>query len=294
MRLGRRREGSAFDGDYTQLLDAYVTYLEHELGKSPRTGPNYCRTIQIVAAWAGRPFWEVTSDDLRAFKREAPNAMSTKQNAIVAYHSLHKWALLDDIDVLTRHSAKILSVVTPTVKSTPKPPVPVHFVRKLLEACSSPLEFRAVYFGFYAGTRIKESATIGPKEWRRDRLVFVGKGGKQRTVPIHPELDRVKHEILAKQPASEGVLQSVVARMRERFDITDAAGEPATSHSFRRTFADHMYDVQAVPQEVVAALLGHGSSVTQLYAPVRFEKMREAVFSVNYYSGEPVQLTLFA
>ncbi len=292
MRLRSSRRGD-FKGDYSPLLDRYAQYLTLELGRAPRTGDGYQKTIQTVARWAGKPFWEVVSDDLRAFKREAPYAPTTKQHAVVAYHSLHKWALLEEVEVLTRHSPKILAVVTPSVVALPKAPIELHDARRLLEICSRPLEYRVVYLPLYAGTRIKEAATIGHKEWRRDRLIFVGKGSKQRTVPVHPELDRVKHDILSTTPKSEGVLQSVFARLRDALDLKDTAGESATTHSLRRTFADFMYDRADVPQEVVGQVLGHGKKVTELYAPVRFEKMQNGVFSVDYYSGQPVQLRLF-
>ena len=294
VRLGVRG-GGRFRGDFNFLLDDFTTYLVSELGRSPGTAKAYIGQIHSVERWTGKPFWEIGSDELRAYKRDSPYAKTTKQHAVVAYHSLHKWALQDEVQVLTRHSIKVLSVVTPGhIPFSPRAPLPLHEARKLLEACERPLEFRVIYLGLYAGTRISESASIGEREWRRDRLVFVGKGAKERTVPIHPELERMRSEILSAKPSSVQVLHSSFARLRDRVEAIDCAGDSARSHSLRRTFADFLYDKADVPQEVVAALLGHGAKVTALYAPVRFDRMKDSVQRVNYYSGEPVQLSLFA
>lgn len=153
----------------------------------------------------------------------------------------------------------------------------------LLGACQSPLEHRLINLGLYAGCRIHESASITAENWQDDRLVFIGKGAKQRTVPIHNELQRVKHTILSTTPASEGVLQSVMERLRARIAAVDESGRPVRSHSLRRTFAVSLYERFRVPREVVATLLGHDDSVTALYAPVRFHLLREAIDKLNYY-----------
>lgn len=292
MRLGAR--GGRFRGDYRHLLDNFATYLVAELGRSTRTAEAYAGQIRSVERWTGKPFWEIESDDLRAYKRDSDYAKRTKQHSVVAFHQLHRWALQDEVDVLTRHSAKIMAVVTPGhVTFNPRPPVSIHEARRLLEACRRPLEFRVVFLGLYAGTRISESTAMGEREWRRDRLVFIGKGGKERTVPIHPELERVKSDILAVRPSSVQVLHSVFARLRDKLEAKDTAGDRAKTHSLRRTCADFMYDKADVPQEVVGAILGHGKRVTELYAPVRFEKMQTAIRLIDYYSGDPVQLALF-
>lgn len=126
-----------------------------------------------------------------------------------------------------------------------------------------------------------------------DRLRVLGKGNKLREIPVHPELAKVRSQILSSEPASVGVLHSAWGRMRDRIGAVDVTGEAATSHSLRRTFADFMYDKAEVPQEVVGAILGHGKKVTELYAPVRFDRMKDAVERVDYTLGEPVQLALF-
>ena len=295
VRLGGRKGQRREEVDRCALLKQFTDYTVLELGKQARTAGGYRQCLRTMEIWTGKPFWEITSDDLRAFKRESPHAKATKQTVIVAYHKLHEWALLDDVDVLTRFSAKILAVVTPgRLEFVERPPLPLYEARRLLEACRTPIEHRVVFLGLYAGTRIDESSRIGEREWRGDRLVFVGKGAKQRTVPIHPELARVRNEILNAKPASTGVCHSAFARLRDRLHAKDAAGDPAASHALRRTIADYMYDVAEVPDEVVGQILGHSPKVTRKYAPVRFPKMKAAIESVDYYAGtRAVQLQLF-
>lgn len=271
-------------------LDAFEAYLIFELGRSQRTADNYIGGLKCLARWVGKDLHAVTPDDLRRFKRESDYAPATKQSVVVAMHRLHDWALLEKVSWA---DAAMRSVVTPSVPWVLRPPLSLDTARLLMAACRTPLEHRVVFFGLYAGTRIAESASITEREWRGERLTFVGKNSKQRVVPVHPDLQKLRYEILRATPASRGVLHSAFARMRDRTGAVDVEGKPATSHSLRRTFADLLYDRQGVPQEVVGALLGHGKKVTERYAPVRLGKLEEAITKVDYTLGTATQLALF-
>jgi integrase len=270
-------------------LSEYFDYLTLELQRSPRTAEHYVYCIKSLCKWAGKAPEQLTADDLRAFKRHPDFAPSTKQTYVVAMHSFHDWGVLEG----RWQPGPIRAVATPRVIGNPKPPIPIYMVRRMLESCRTPNEYRVVYLGLYAGCRIHESASMTATDWFSDRLTFIGKGSKQRTVPVHPELQRVRDSILSTQPASVGVLHSVFAKFRDRLGIVDAAGSRAPSHAMRRTFGSWLYDECDVPYEVIAALLGHGKTVTNQYAPIRFPKLQRAVFSLDYYGGEPVQLQLF-
>lgn len=260
-----------------------------ELDRSPKTAESYCYALKSLARFAGKPIEKCNSDDLRAFKRETDYAQATKQGAVVAAKAFHSWGALEGLWKLNG----IMGVRTNRVIQPPKSPIGLETVRRLLEGCERPLEYRVVYLGLYAGCRISESANMGEAHWRSDRLIFEGKGRKTRTVPLHPELQKRKDLILGEVPKTSGVLHSSLARLRERREARDLDGRPVTSHALRRTFADHLYNECGVPYEVVGKLLGHHADVTARYARIGWDKMLSAVQAIDYFGGDPIQLRLF-
>lgn len=271
------------------FLSDFQAYERHELDKAPTTVTSYVKSLAIGARWIGKEPWEVDSKDLRRFKRESGFKPGTVGHVIVSYKQFHSWGALEGYWPLDG----IAAIPGPRIVRVSKPPVSKETARQLLSAAQTPNEIRLVYLGLYAGCRIAESAAMRDHHWRGDRLVFVGKGRKERTVPVHPELQRMKREILAMSPKSGGVLAAVMAKLRDRTGARDVAGNRATSHSLRKCFGTSVYDDGQVPWEVVKKLLGHGEDVTAIYAKVSHAQLAAAVGSLNYWSGEPVQLTLF-
>ncbi|HYN35575.1 MAG TPA: site-specific integrase, partial [Actinomycetota bacterium] len=104
------------------------------------------------------------------------------------------------------------------------------------------------------------------------------KTGKERVIPIHPELEEAKWMILANPPPYETVLQKVKRRLEKRVGIRFVA------HQLRKTFATEIYEA-GTPDEVVAELLGHTGSVTRLYAPVTTRMRVEAIQLLDYGNG---------
>lgn len=275
-----------------EVLDEFTQYQLLELRHSDQTARGYLQQLSAVAKSLDKRIVEVTPKDIRyAVKRDETCARSTVQLRVTAYRQLHMWGLLEEKKWA---NAAMLGVKSPPSKPRlAKPPIAIHTARTLLTNCRNANEYRVVYLGLYAGMRVGESASITVGNVHSDRLIFIGKGDKERTVPLHSELAKVLPKILSVTPKSTGVLEARFAAMRNRLRVYDLKGRPVTTHSLRRTFADYLYDKADVPREVVRMLLGHGAEVTDVYAPVRFPKMQRAVDVVNYFSGEPVQMSLF-
>jgi integrase len=222
-------------------------------------------------------------------KRTPGFATSTKQGWVVAMHRFHQWGAMEGHWELNG----IMAVETPRPRPNRRPPVSTETARRIIEACETPLQYRVAFYGLYAGCRIGESAAMRPEHWKRDRLYFMGKGAKWRSVPVHPELARARDFIHEKEPSSAGVCHSTWARLRDRLGFTDLYGSPAKPHALRKAFATNIYQEGQTPREVVAELLGHAQGVTDLYAGVSWTQMLGAVESLDYWGGEPVQLALF-
>ncbi|WP_203785791.1 tyrosine-type recombinase/integrase [Paractinoplanes rishiriensis] len=129
------------------------------------------------------------------------------------------------------------------------------------------------------------------------RVEVAGKGGRPRTVPIEPELDRVVERYLDSrrvrfgraeaaslllvdrrgQPLRRGGLQYLVESCYRRAGIVDRVPRGAQLHALRHTFATRLAEDGANASEIMR-LLGHASLTTsQGYIEVTAEQQRAAV-----------------
>ena len=271
-------------------LEEFRQFLIHEEDRAERTAEGYLYGIQAVSRLCGKPAHKINSDDLRLAKRAPGYAASTKQTWVVATRRFHAWGAMEGY--WERNG--IMDITTPRSKPKKRPPVSIPTAQRILQACETPIQFRVAYLGLYAGCRIMESAAMRPENWKQDRLYFMGKGGKWRSVPIHPELARVRPEIDKLQPSSTGVCHSAWARFRDRLGFKNIYGEPAIPHALRKTFGTEVYGEGKVAAEVVSELMGHAQSITMdIYVAVSWTQMVAAIDQLDYWGHEPVQGTLF-
>jgi integrase/recombinase XerC len=140
-----------------------------------------------------------------------------------------------------------------------------------------------------AGLRISEALSLTRREapvTGRDVIRIVGKGGKERLVPILPVTQRAIERYLALcphplesdarlflgakgGPLSPRIIQLGIARMRDEL----ALPETATPHALRHSFATHLLAAGADLRQI-QELLGHASlSTTQVYTEVDRERI---------------------
>jgi integrase/recombinase XerC len=146
-----------------------------------------------------------------------------------------------------------------------------------------------------AGLRISEALALTHADINnRDAAMVTGKGGKQRMVPILPQVSKLIAEYIALcpydlradgalfvgakgGPLSPRVIQLAMARLRGALGLP----ETATPHALRHSFATHLLarggDLRAIQE-----LLGHASlSTTQIYTAVDAERLVEAYRSAH-------------
>lgn len=249
------------------LRQSFHDYIVHELGQSPRTARTYAQGLKRLERFCGRPVEELVVDDGRRFLREAELASSTKNNTLAAWKAYHRFGVLEGRWELNG----ILALRVRKEHRKRGPSLTSADVPRILDACALPADFRMIYLGLYAGLRRREATFVRREHWQDGwLLVAEGKGGKERRVPVHPELEVVRRMILATDPIGDATLQNASQRVRRR------SGVVFQTHWLRRTFSRKL-EAQEVAHEVIGELLGHASDMTSHYAGVSERRMVEAV-----------------
>lgn len=144
------------------------------------------------------------------------------------------------------------------------------------------LRDKALLLLLYAtGLRISEALSLSVQHASQDVFIIKGKGGKERMVPVLPEVRAALQEYLAREPflkqpsrplflgekgkpLQAGVFQKQLRKLRNWLDLPAST----TPHAFRHSFATHLLgggaDLRSIQE-----LLGHVSlSTTQRYTKV--------------------------
>lgn len=155
-------------------------------------------------------------------------------------------------------------------------PIPEQDFQWAARTCAEPRMLTWLYLGRYAGLRCCEIAILRRDDIRDDpdtcRLHIIGKGQKERFVPIGPEL----RQELVQWMRSQGFLfvnqrgRAVGAKYVSDLINTyfDSIDMPYTAHQLRHTFGTDAYerskDIRAVQE-----LMGHSTvTTTQKYVAV--------------------------
>jgi site-specific recombinase XerD len=150
---------------------------------------------------------------------------------------------------------------------------------------------RAVFLMLYCGLRISEVAALRWRDVDIERSVLLvrdGKGGKSRSVPIHPalegELSRATHtephHAVVDQGDGTPLTVKSAAHIFDRW--LRGRGIQVHAHQLRHTFATRLLDA-GENLRTIQLLLGHESiETTQRYLAVSVEGMRQAVNRLEY------------
>ena len=145
------------------------------------------------------------------------------------------------------------------------------------------------------GLRVSEALGLTRADFSgRDALTILGKGRKQRMVPLIPQVAKLIADYVALcpydvagqsplfvgakgGPLSPRIVQLAMARLRGALGLP----ETATPHALRHSFATHLLarggDLRSIQE-----LLGHASlSTTQIYTEVDAERLIEAYRSAH-------------
>ncbi len=297
--------------DAADLIRAVRTYLDHlgvERGLAPNTLASYRRDLRRYLSFLGGrgveglgDVSETTVSEFLMYLREGDAdhpALSAASAArtVVAVRGFHRFAVregLVDID-----PAAAVKPPAPA-KRLPKA-LPLSDVEAILGAAGAAgttlaLRDRALLEVLYGtGARISEAVGLDVDDLDLDQSIvrLVGKGGKQRLVPLgsyaqdalSAYLVRARPELSTVGAATPAVFLNARGGRLSRQSAWTVLGKAAdragitadvSPHTLRHSFATHLLDGGA-DVRVVQELLGHASvTTTQIYTLVTVDKLRE-------------------
>lgn len=294
-----------------ELQKIWLSSLKHERRASPNTlrayGDDVGRFLAFQRGHLGGPVTEqalkkLRPADIRAFiatRRSEGLGAGGVQRALAAIRGFYKFLAREGI----LENAAPRAVRTPRLKrGLPRPLSEADAQRAIDEAGEHDVEWlgardAALLTLLYgAGLRISEALSLKRGDVPlAETLTILGKGRKERVVPVLPLLREAIGDYAAKipftaapsaplflsrrgKPMSAREAQGLMQKLRGRLGLT----ERATPHALRHSFATHLLqgggDLRSVQE-----LLGHASlSTTQTYTAIDMRQLME-----TYQSAHP-------
>jgi integrase/recombinase XerC len=290
--------------DLDRAVVDWLDHLRHERGHAEKTLEAYARDVRQFLDHLARDFGHAAClADLqrlepKAFRgflasRRRTGAVSRSlARTLSALRQFFRW-----LDAQKRVSNRaVLQLAMPKVPHSVPKPLTIGKAASVMEA-GGPAELdwtvardAAVLLLLYgAGLRIAEALSITLKDaptGDRDVLRVIGKGGKERLVPVLPVVRAAIERYLALNPyplaaddalfrgakggpLSARIIQLAMERMRSALDLPPTA----TPHALRHSFATHLLSSGGDLRQI-QELLGHASlSTTQVYTEVDRERL---------------------
>ena len=303
-RLGRARPitpaAIAASPEVAAAIDDWLGWLAEERRMSPHTVAAYRRDVRVFFDFLGThlggpprlaDLGRLRPADVRAFlaaRRAAGRAGVTLARALSALRSL--FGFLDRAEILS--NPVLASVRAPKrAHSVPRPLSEAAARSALVEVgelgasdwvARRDVALLTLLYG--CGLRISEALGLdraaAPARGQTS-LRVLGKGGKERLVPVLPVVIEAIAEYLEACPhafgrdgplfvgvrgrrLNPGVVQATMRRLRGRLSLP----ESATPHALRHSFATHLLAAGG-DLRTIQELLGHASlSSTQIYTEV--------------------------
>jgi len=283
-----------------QLVDRFITHLTVERGASPHTVRAYAADLERYVDWASRAGVDpvqLTHRQLRSYLAELDRARYARSTIARRLSAVKSWFGYLVAEGLVESDPA-------TVLSAPKLPtrlprlVPAEELAALLDApdATTPSGARdaAVLELLYAsGLRVSELSglKIANLDFAQGQIIVMGKGSKERILPIHPAATaRLKAWLSCGRPAfarpdspdvvflssrGRALSPDAIRRLFKRYVAQTGAASALSPHAIRHTFATHMLEGGA-DLRTVQELLGHVAlSTTQIYTHLSMKRLQD-------------------
>jgi integrase/recombinase XerC len=264
------------------LLDLYRAHLERR-GLAAVTIGRRLAALRMLGDLG--PLLELDAERIECFLdarhgRAGRLDPRTRTCWISHLHTFYAWALAFDhaqVDPTAR-------LVRPKLRRKLPRPIPEADFARAVERAPTPMLRAWLLLAGNAGLRCCEIAGLRGDDVHSGTLRVVGKGAKERVVPMHPRVG----ELAAGWPVSGPVFVDPATGLPYRAaQVSKALGDffrrerlPYRAHQARHRFASAVY-AETGDVLVVAELCGHESIETaRIYAAVSAERRRAAVLRI--------------
>ena len=290
--------------DLASSVDAWQDHLVHERGAADKTREAYARDLAQFLSFLkhhlGHPpgLADLASLHVRDFRgfmaSRRRNGVESRSLArtMSALRMFFRW--LEAQEILKNRA--ITNIALPKISHSVPKPLTLDKAKQLIDNSQNgeiswiAARDTAVLLLLYgSGLRISEALSIRLRDAPlpgRDVLRIVGKGSKERMVPVLPVTqEAVRHYLdLCPHPLgdtdqifrglrggilSARIIQLLIASLRDRLGLPATA----TPHALRHSFATHLLSAGADLRQI-QELLGHASlSTTQVYTEVDRDRL---------------------
>jgi integrase/recombinase XerD len=284
--------------DFEEHVAAFLGYLERERGVSAHTLRAYRTDLAAYAKWAERSGIDPLDPShkrLRLYLGELDRSGYSRRTISRRLSSLRSlFDYLQERGVVQADPTSVLSAPTPQ-KRLPRP-VASADLSALLDApspeTSTGMRDRALLELLYAsGARVSEVSGLDVSGYdpRAGTVRVMGKGSKERIIPVHDEAQRrlatyLEHArpALVRTPTEALFLSSrgnrlspdAIRRMLKKHLAAAGASLDISPHDLRHTFATHLLE-NGADLRTVQELLGHVAlSTTQIYTHVGGRRLK--------------------
>jgi integrase/recombinase XerC len=297
-------EGLPLGQDLREAVEAWLAHLTHERGQADKTLEAYQRDLRQFLSWLKSTLGhapciaDVARLDAKRFRafmaarRRDGFAGRSLARSMSGLRTFFRWLETEDI----AKNRAVLQIALPKVPHGIPKPLTIEKAAAVVDGgATADIDWiaardSAVLLLLYgSGLRISEALAITRKDAptvERDVLRVVGKGEKERLVPVLPITRKAIARYLELCPypftpatplflgakggrLSPRIVQLVVERLRETLGLPDTA----TPHALRHSFATHLLSAGADLRQI-QELLGHASlSTTQVYTEVDRDRL---------------------
>jgi site-specific recombinase XerD len=249
---------------------------------SNNTIDSYVRDLNDFVSFLDVPIHEATRSHVRNFIEHIQNnnvSIATSNRKLSAIKSFYKFCVKEDL--LDSNPAELVECSKPE-RRLPKI-LDKEDVDSFVSGASN-LRDRVIFEMLY-GTGVRREELIKIKindiNFRRGCLRVIGKGDKERIVPINPIAMKLVAQLMKEQDSiwlfpsskvkgdhiSKRRLNEIVKNYADKLNI-----KGATPHKFRHSLASHMYEAGA-DIRAIQSVLGHSSiNTTNLYTQINVDR----------------------
>jgi integrase/recombinase XerD len=284
-----------------RLIDEYLNFLIVEKGASRNTLDGYSRDLNRYAAFISDRHIEdirkIQTGELLSYLallKDQGLAANSVNRSLAALRGFYKYLLREkklDVNPVAHIELARVWMHLPDVLSREE------MIRLLMQPAGetpASLRDRAMLELMYAtGIRVSEltGLTMNSINWQVGYLVAMGKGGKERIVPMgQTAYDRVKRYIEGARPqflkrgecellflnrSGKGLTRQGLWKIVKKYAMLANLSKKVHPHTFRHSFASHLLEGGADLRSV-QIMLGHADiSTTQIYTHVTRERLKE-------------------